>query len=180
MEMKFLKRAWLVVASVSMASAIFSSALMAQGVDASMLRNPPADSWPTYHGDYSGRRHSKLTQISRTNVGDLALAWAFQTGQTATHQIFPAAGGRNFVFHGAGKCLGCRCALRPYDLALHEPAHQRRSHRKSRRGDVQKLALLSSSRWTFTIPRREERPRACGMSRSPMSAKVIGRQWRRW
>ena len=89
MEMKFLKRAWLIAASVAMTSAIFSSALMAQGVDASMLRNPPADSWPTYHGDYSGRRHSKLTQISRANVGDLALAWAFQTGQTETLKSSP-------------------------------------------------------------------------------------------
>ena len=43
MEMKFLKRAWLIAASVAMTSAIFSSALMAQGVDASMLRNPPAE-----------------------------------------------------------------------------------------------------------------------------------------
>ena len=143
-----------------MTSAIFSSALMAQGVDASMLRNPPADSWPTYHGDYSGRRHSKLTQISRANVGDLALAWAFQTGQTETLEVFAAAGGWNFVFHGAGECLGRGCTLRPYDLALHEPADERRSHWKSRRGDVQKLAILPSSRWTFIVSRREERSRA--------------------
>ena len=32
--------------------------LSAQGVDARMLLHPPADSWPTYHGDYSGRRYS--------------------------------------------------------------------------------------------------------------------------
>jgi alcohol dehydrogenase (cytochrome c) len=45
------------------------------------LSNPPSDSWPTYHGDYSGRRHSTLTEIAPDNVGRLALAWAFQTGQ---------------------------------------------------------------------------------------------------
>ncbi len=43
----------------------------------------PGDGWPTYHGDYSGRRHSALTQITPANVGGLTLAWAFQTSQTA-------------------------------------------------------------------------------------------------
>ena len=52
----------------------------AQGVDAGMLLHPPADAWPGYHGDYSGRRHSPLTQIDPRNVGRLSLAWAFQTG----------------------------------------------------------------------------------------------------
>ena len=37
------------------------------------------DTWPTYNGDYSGRRYSQLKQIDRTNVGRLALAWAFPT-----------------------------------------------------------------------------------------------------
>lgn len=44
---------------------------------------PPEGGWPTYHGDYSGRRHSALTQITPANVGGLTLAWAFQTGQAA-------------------------------------------------------------------------------------------------
>ncbi len=44
-----------------------------------MLLHPAADSWPGYHGDYSGRRHSSLTQITPQNVNNLALAWAFQT-----------------------------------------------------------------------------------------------------
>ncbi len=37
------------------------------------------DSWPTFNGDYSGRRYSTLTQINNTNVKALKLAWAFQT-----------------------------------------------------------------------------------------------------
>jgi alcohol dehydrogenase (cytochrome c) len=53
----------------------------AQGLDPAMLLEPPVDSWPTYHGDYSGRRHSGLTQITPANVNQLTLAWAFQTGQ---------------------------------------------------------------------------------------------------
>jgi alcohol dehydrogenase (cytochrome c) len=53
----------------------------AQGLDPAALLNPPRDSWPTYHGDYSGRRHSRLTQITPENVRQLTLAWSFQTGQ---------------------------------------------------------------------------------------------------
>jgi alcohol dehydrogenase (cytochrome c) len=69
--------------------AALPSALAAQNVDAAMLLKPPADSWPSYHGDYSGRRHSSLTQITPRNVGDLTLAWAFQTNHTATIKSSP-------------------------------------------------------------------------------------------
>jgi alcohol dehydrogenase (cytochrome c) len=55
--------------------------MMAQSVDPAMLLKPPADSWPTYHGDYTGQRHSKLSQITPANVYQITLAWAFQTNQ---------------------------------------------------------------------------------------------------
>jgi acido-empty-quinoprotein group A len=48
----------------------------AQGLTPSELLKPPADSWPTYNGDYSGRRFSPLTQIDSSNVHTLSLAWA--------------------------------------------------------------------------------------------------------
>src|ERR1700742_2746195 len=63
--------------------------LRAQNVDSNMLLHPPADSWPGYHGDYSGRRHSALTQITPENVADLSLAWAFQTNQPAEIKASP-------------------------------------------------------------------------------------------
>ncbi|HWE87242.1 MAG TPA: acido-empty-quinoprotein group A [Terracidiphilus sp.] len=53
----------------------------AQDLESAQLLHPAPDSWPLYHGDYSGRRHSALTQITPRNVGGLTLAWAFQTGQ---------------------------------------------------------------------------------------------------
>ena len=52
-----------------------------KGIDASALRNPAKDTWPTYHGDYTGRRNSPLTQITPENVKNLGLAWVFQTGR---------------------------------------------------------------------------------------------------
>jgi alcohol dehydrogenase (cytochrome c) len=63
--------------------------LLAQGANEQMLLHPPADSWPGYHGDYSGRRHSSLQQITPQNVKTLALAWAFQTNQTALIKSSP-------------------------------------------------------------------------------------------
>ncbi len=45
----------------------------AQGVDANKLLHPPADSWLTFHGDYSGRRHSSLTAITPENVGEMIM-----------------------------------------------------------------------------------------------------------
>src|SRR6202041_2541974 len=66
-----------------------SAALFGQGVDNPMLVNPPADSWPQYHGTYDGQRHSKLDQIGPQNVGNLALAWAFQTHQAADIKSTP-------------------------------------------------------------------------------------------
>ncbi len=63
--------------------------LGAQGLDPATLLKPPSDSWPTYHGDYSGRRHSRLTQITPENVHQMTLAWAFQTGQPGQIKASP-------------------------------------------------------------------------------------------
>ncbi|MDQ2712458.1 MAG: acido-empty-quinoprotein group A [Acidobacteriota bacterium] len=45
------------------------------GVSPADLLKPLKDSWPTYNGDYSGKRYSALKQVDRTNVQHLTLAW---------------------------------------------------------------------------------------------------------
>ena len=66
--------AWLVCA-VATASVLLS----AQGwVDPATFNRPPTGSWPTYNGDYSGRRFSPLTKISAANVHSLSLGWTFR------------------------------------------------------------------------------------------------------
>jgi len=37
---------------------------------------PLGDSWPTYSGDFTGKRYSSLNQINQSNVKHLTLAWA--------------------------------------------------------------------------------------------------------
>ncbi len=44
----------------------------------------PTDSWPTYHGDYTGRRYSTLRQINTTNVKGLTLAWVYRVNTVAS------------------------------------------------------------------------------------------------
>ncbi|HEX5481406.1 MAG TPA: PQQ-binding-like beta-propeller repeat protein, partial [Terriglobia bacterium] len=56
-----------------------AASVYAQGLNPKALLSPPTTTWPTYNGDYSGRRYSTLSQINQTNVGSLTLAWAFQT-----------------------------------------------------------------------------------------------------
>jgi alcohol dehydrogenase (cytochrome c) len=60
---------------------VFAAMAMAQDVDPSTFANPPVDNWQTYHGDYSGQRHSPLTEITPANVTGLTELWRFDTGQ---------------------------------------------------------------------------------------------------
>jgi len=46
------------------------------GVSPAELLKPLKDSWPTYNGDYSGKRYSALTQLNQSNVKHLTLAWS--------------------------------------------------------------------------------------------------------
>ena len=86
--MKFVKTIVFLAAS-ALVGMRFSSLMRAQDVNAQILLHPPADTWPGYHGDYSGRRHSALTEITPQNVKNLSLAWAFQTRQTAEIKSSP-------------------------------------------------------------------------------------------
>jgi alcohol dehydrogenase (cytochrome c) len=86
--MNFAKTACLAATSTIIAI-VTSSISLAQGVDEQMLLHPPTNSWPGYHGDYSGRRHSSLTQITPQNVKNLTLSWAFQTERTIAIKASP-------------------------------------------------------------------------------------------
>ena len=79
--MNSLREKFLAIAVIALTAVASPRVSIAQGVDAQLLLHPRTDSWPEYHGDYSGRRHSALTQITPQNVKNLSLAWAFQTDQ---------------------------------------------------------------------------------------------------
>ncbi|MEO7273240.1 MAG: acido-empty-quinoprotein group A [Vicinamibacterales bacterium] len=47
------------------------------GLQPAAILKPTPDSWPTYNGDYSGRRFSPLKSITDANVKALSLAWLY-------------------------------------------------------------------------------------------------------
>jgi alcohol dehydrogenase (cytochrome c) len=56
------------------------AALPGQGMlNPAKLGAPPTDTWPTYHGDYSGRRYSTLSKINASNIHSLSLAWVHRS-----------------------------------------------------------------------------------------------------
>lgn len=67
------------------AAQVPSPTLDAVGVSSAALRAPLAETWPTYSGDYTGRRYSALRQLDRVTVKRLSLAWVSEltTGRTA-------------------------------------------------------------------------------------------------
>jgi alcohol dehydrogenase (cytochrome c) len=52
--------------------------LYAQLLNPSKLLQPPTDTWPTYNGDYSGKRFSPLDQINASDIGQLSMAWMYR------------------------------------------------------------------------------------------------------
>jgi len=48
------------------------------GLDPAKLLKPGIDSWPSYNGDYSGRRFSPLTKINDGNINSLSLGWVYR------------------------------------------------------------------------------------------------------
>jgi alcohol dehydrogenase (cytochrome c) len=70
------------------------------GLDPAAIYKPLADQWPTYSGDYSGRRFSALTQVNRDTVKGLSLAWVSRL--TGGLPGGGGGGGRGFGRGGGG------------------------------------------------------------------------------
>lgn len=89
--------------------------LAAQFLDPNVLKKPNAtDAWPTYHGDYSGKRYSILDQINKANVGTLTLSWAFKalaTATSATNVGGPWKPGDPTYWGGRATSIGSRLRL---------------------------------------------------------------------
>ena len=73
-------------------SALAISAAFASFASSALVAQAPADSWPTYHGDFSGRRYSSLKQINAGNVKGLTLAWVYKLNTTGLTAIMGGEG----------------------------------------------------------------------------------------
>src|SRR5262249_18801403 len=77
-----------------------------RGVDPEELLKPLKDSWPSYNGDYSGKRYSALNQINQSNVKNLTLAWMTRVtagaGNASGGRGRGGGGGANLIVGGEG------------------------------------------------------------------------------
>ena len=66
--------------TVRLLLALIPSLALSQWLDPKALKlfDPPAGVWPTYNGDYSGRRYSDISQINQSNVDLLKIEWIFR------------------------------------------------------------------------------------------------------
>jgi alcohol dehydrogenase (cytochrome c) len=64
-----------------------SSAVQVTAED--LLTTPVGENWPSYNGDYTGRRYSSLREISRANIAQLRAAWVFHPGNTQRLEVTP-------------------------------------------------------------------------------------------
>ena len=60
--------------------------------------------WPTYHGDESGNRYSKLSQINTSNVQRLAPKWVFNFPNAARLEGTPIVAGGLMYVTAANEC----------------------------------------------------------------------------
>ena len=166
--------------------------LPAQTLDPGLLLKPPTAAWPTYNGDYSGRRFSPLAQIDQSNINSLNLAWIYRLniGETPGaivggegSKAKPGEGSSAFggpsikatplmvngvlYFATPDNAWAVDARIRPRDLALLLEAPGRHSHRQSRRGNVRQLAVLRDARQLSGLARCKNRQRAlaCGNRR---------------
>ncbi len=77
MVLHYLQKTRIAILLLFLSFGLTASFAAAQGLDPTALLKPATDAWPTYNGDYSGRRFSTLDQINSTNIGSLTLAWVF-------------------------------------------------------------------------------------------------------
>ena len=73
-----------------------------RGVAPAELLKPLADSWPTYSGDYTGKRYSALKQLDQTTVKSLTLAWV-ATVTDGGSVSGGRGGGSRLIVGGEGK-----------------------------------------------------------------------------
>ena len=139
-----------------------------QGLDPKLLLKPAIDAWPTYNGDYSGRRFSPLTEINAANVGSLCprlVLSHLQRRRAARrrqprHQIHSADGQRHPLLHHSRPRLGARRPHRRGDLALRLAGQGRPPGGQSRLRHVRRLALLHDPGLLVGLAQRQGRQRA--------------------
>jgi alcohol dehydrogenase (cytochrome c) len=79
---------WLVSAPAdSRSPETISTAIEVQAAD--LLAQPVSKNWPSYNGDYTGRRFSLLSEINVSNVSQLRAEWVFHAHNSSRLEVTP-------------------------------------------------------------------------------------------
>ncbi|OLB88863.1 MAG: PQQ-dependent enzyme-like protein [Acidobacteriales bacterium 13_2_20CM_2_55_5] len=54
-----------------------------------LVAQPPAANWPSYNGDYTGRRYSSLAEINVNNANQLRTQWVFHADNSNRLEVTP-------------------------------------------------------------------------------------------
>ena len=88
------------------------------------------DDWPSYNGDYTGKRFSGLTQITPQNVGHLQAQWVFHTKTPGVLEATPVVVNGIMYFTGSNDAFALNAQIGRSTLALlaadFERAYRRR------------------------------------------------------
>jgi alcohol dehydrogenase (cytochrome c) len=74
---------------------------LAANLSAQLIANTIKDNWPTYNGDYTGRRFSSLTQITPQNAAHLQAQWVFHTKTPGVLEATPVVVNGIMYFTGS-------------------------------------------------------------------------------
>ncbi len=77
------------LSSSSSVSAPRDTAGLIDVTQAGLLQNPAQADWPSYNGDYTGRRYSGLTQITTANASRLVVQWVFHPRDVSPLEVTP-------------------------------------------------------------------------------------------
>ena len=76
------------IATAALAGAAFHAQSVL--VDPDTMGNAPVTNWPTFNGDYSGKRYSTLTQINPANLDRLEPQWVYRIAEVGAQRGAPA------------------------------------------------------------------------------------------
>ena len=145
--------------------------------------------WLTYSGDYTGQRHSPLTQITpRQRRSASSREWTFQTGTMTRGRGFeatPLAVGRRALRDRLEQLrVGARRAHGPAVLAVSARPAGRSHLRRAGAGQprlrhARRSAVHGHARRAPARARSRDRRASSGTSCSPTTRSATRRRWRR-
>ena len=165
------------VRSCALASIVTASAAAAaQGV--------VSGEWPTYNGDYSGRRFSALKQINAANVRTLTLAWIYRIADVSQQRgvgeptIKSTPLMVNGILYFTIPDHVCALDARTGEQIWHYGWEDKGGHLvgTARRRHVQRLPLLPDARRLVHLAQREGRQGALAQEDRRREAAVLHHQ----